>query len=659
MFQDTLKKLDGQVSPDRLAGLVEKVWQSDRLFTFSGFERTMQLCAEEMAAFGMEAETGSAPADGKTVFGDWMMPLAWDAESARLDIIAPEEEKLVEYPETNTSLVMWSGPTVSESGAEGEPVEAELVYVPKAGSTESYESVDVKGKVVLTENRASAVKGAASAAGAIGVVCYFLPHPEDQPDGVFWNNAFCDAPGGWACLARESRIWGFGVSPRQGAKLKELCEKGAVRVRAEVKAKLYDGKLSWATGLIPGETEEEVMVVGHACEQGANDNASGVAAMIEGARAIKELIDKGELAKPKRGIRVVIISECYTLLAFAANNPEIIKRTVAGTNLDCIGEKQPDCWMPLPIHLNAHSSASFADSLMEAIADGYFPKKNPYYAYKVVRGEVGLGDSMYSDPAIGIPCLYVGGIDRYWHTCYDTTDKIDPDILALVTTMTATWLHFIADAGTEQALWMAQLSATAGASELSRISAGISRSMLGKEGDLAAVTSEMARAEEKLDYTAWWRTNEVYSARRLIDDPSEKRCRKALSALKKYLRGASKREGLRLEKLGKAAAGVGKLPKRVRPEPSEKMAGAASAIPVRNFYGSATLDPIVPEERDGRSSPRWDSVVNGALYWCDGKRTLAEVIRLTRLQTGEGGDELVDWFAFFADHGMVELKPVE
>jgi len=654
MFQDILKKVDGRVSEDRVYKLTEEVWLSDRYFTYSGFQKTMKLCAARMQAFGAETEVGGVAADGKTLVGDWMMPLAWDAEFARLSLVeAPgvsEGRKIIEYPETNTALVMWSAPT-AEGG-----VTAELVWVPDSGKESSYEGVDLEGKVLLADVRASAVKKIATDRGAVGVVSMWLPRAEDQPDGVFWNNAFPEAAGGWGALADEKHIWGFGVSPNEGKRLAELCEKGTVKVHAEVKSRLYDGEVPWATGLIPGETDEEVMLVGHACEQGANDNASGVACMIESMNTLKELIDAGELPRPRRGLRAVIISECYSLLGFAAAHPEIMKRTVAGTNLDCVGEKQPDCLSVLPIHLESHSSAAFVDALWKAVADGYLPKKDEFFAYQISRGGPGLGDSMYSDPAIGVPCLYVGAFDRYWHTCNDTIDKVDPHVLAMVTVMSATWMYFIANAGLEEALWMAQLSAADGCAELASQGTALIAKIMESQEDPAAAAEILADARERLDYTAWWRSNEVFTTASLVEKADRKRSRRVLNSLKKYLRSAAKREAKRIERAAKAA--FGKLPGAKRPEPSEKMRFAGEVTPVRSFIGSLTFDSIPPAEREGRPSPRWDDTANSAVFWSDGRRTLAEVIRLTRLETGSGGDDLVDLFKFLEKHGLVELRNV-
>ena len=44
-----------------------------------------------------------------------------------------------------------------------------------------------------------------------------------------------------------------------------------------------------------------------------------------------------------------------------------------------------------------------------------------------------------------------------------------------------------------------------------------------------------------------------------------------------------------------------------------------------------------------------------ALYWCDGKRNLAEVIRLTELEMGPQPFDFVGYFKFLEKHGYVEF----
>ena len=60
-------------------------------------------------------------------------------------------------------------------------------------------------------------------------------------------------------------------------------------------------------------------------------------------------------------------------------------------------------------------------------------------------------------------------------------------------------------------------------------------------------------------------------------------------------------------------------------------------------------------QREGQPSAAWNGTLIEALNWCDGKRNLTEVIRLTTLERGNLRVDLVSWFRFLARHGYVDL----
>src|SRR5206468_8651329 len=68
------------------------------------------------------------------------------------------------------------------------------------------------------------------------------------------------------------------------------------------------------------------------------------------------------------------------------------------------------------------------------------------------------------------------------------------------------------------------------------------------------------------------------------------------------------------------------------PAAGASLAGAASIVVKRKRIGTIPLDELAPDQREGFPSGAWDLVPITALYWCDGHRNLAEVIRLTQLE---------------------------
>ena len=71
--------------------------------------------------------------------------------------------------------------------------------------------------------------------------------------------------------------------------------------------------------------------------------------------------------------------------------------------------------------------------------------------------------------------------------------------------------------------------------------------------------------------------------------------------------------------------------------------------------GTITMDDIPADQREGYPvSPFWGPTT-AALYWCDGKRNLSEVIRLTELETGQSDFDWVGYFKFLQRHGYVDF----
>ena len=125
-------------------------------------------------------------------------------------------------------------------------------------------------------------------AGAAGLISDVTENAS-LANSHYWMNAWGDA--GWGFTKSSSPLVGFSIQPRHGAELRSLLARGArVRVRAVVDSRYYSGSYPYVTGVIPGASDEEVLALGHAFELGAQDNATGVAGMLEAAAALTRLM---------------------------------------------------------------------------------------------------------------------------------------------------------------------------------------------------------------------------------------------------------------------------------------------------------------------------------------------------------------------------------
>jgi hypothetical protein len=92
------------------------------------------------------------------------------------------------------------------------------------------------------------------------------------------------------------------------------------------------------------------------------------------------------------------------------------------------------------------------------------------------------------------------------------------------------------------------------------------------------------------------------------------------------------------------------------PEPADHwMEEARKLIVKRKRFGTLPLDDVAPDQREGQPNGAWADTPVKALYWCDGRRTLAEVIKLTQLEVGSTNFDVVKYFRFLEKKGYVEF----
>jgi hypothetical protein len=342
-------------------------------------------------------------------------------------------------------------------------------------------------------------------------------------------------------------------------------------------------------------------------------------------------------------------------------NPHLARRTLAGLNLDCVGGDQRRTEMALPVSLTPGANPSVADTLIRRLCEGYLRRRDPYFAW-FTTGFTPC-DSSIGDPAIGIPTVYLGGKDRFWHTSADTIDKIDPEATARVAVLTASYAYYLAAAGSPEAEWLAEETAAEGRRDLAGAAARLA-------AELRAAAPEergpvLGLAAERLAYLRDAAAERVRSAQRFAS-PTERREFRA--ALRPMVAGLKKQARLEEDYLTKLAARLAfeddqPVPRPEEAERPEWWEEACSLVPVRTVAGTVTMDEIPRDQRDGCSSLKWSPLETNVLFRCDGRRTLAEAWRLGRLDTeprpGPGGGQDRDFMRLvklLERHGLIELR---
>jgi len=622
-----IQTLREETNPDQAMRDVRTIWETDRWFTFPKFEETARNVAAILRRAGLEdVEIGNPPADGVTQGGYWTMPLAWDVKVGTLEILDPQvpagARMLADYQKVPTSIGMWSGPT---------PTGGVVTEVVLPGA-----DADMKGKLVLG---ARAAKTALARAGALGIISENTEN-RDLADERGWVNSFGD--NGWSFTKGSSPLVCFSITPRGSALLRELLKKGPVKVRANVDSRYYAGVYPFVTGVIrgtDGAAAEEVLSLGHLFEQGAHDNATGFSAIVGAAETLNRLIKAGKLARPKRTIRVLGMGECYGTMYYLEHNKDRVKRTIAAMCIDSPAGLQNLAGTEYTWILNPHSARSFADALVLRLAQEYYPSVGRPWHSMEHRSST---DNYLGDPSIGIPTVAQhGGYGVLaHHNSADTPATVDPKSLRDMMVMNAAYTYFIASAGPSEKRWMAEVALTRGYQQMAAAADKILDQIA--VADSADRLSRLLRqGRERVAYSLNMESQAVKSAFDLRD---------GLAGLSAF----AKQQTDRLEQSIRdraAVLGLGAIQAYVPPRNIE----AEKIVVRRKRMGTITLDNLAREQRENFPAASFWSLPVSALYWCDGKRNLAEVMRLTELEMGSQQFDFVGYFKFLQKHGYVDF----
>jgi len=362
--EEVLDQVRSGVKPEQAMDYMRRVYSTDRWFTFPKFQQTAGYLKQAMTAAGLQrVELLGAPADGVTQVGYWTEPMAWDVKQARLELIGedvPEQFRvLADYEKVPTSLGMWSGPTP----AGGITVEI----------AEWNEKSDVRGKLVLTRQNPANIKWDLVKKGVLGAINTFTENPELK-DGRQWINAWGD--NGWAFTKGSAPLICFSITPRQAIFVRKLLAEGrTVHAHALVDTRYYAGVYPYVTGVIPGaESEEEVLTLGHSSEQGAQDNATGVAAMLESLATLNRLIAERKLPRPKRTIRVLLMGEIYGSMHYMSTHMERVRHTVAAMCVDTPAAPYDLAGTEYTFYVNPHVAKSYTDAFVLHVAELYLSR---------------------------------------------------------------------------------------------------------------------------------------------------------------------------------------------------------------------------------------------------------------------------------------------
>ena len=665
---DLLTVINREVSGNRARDYVMRLWQYDKWSTLPMWQNTAREAQSIMRERGFdEAEIVKTPADGFTKHGDWTNPIGWDVKQGTLEVIEPaglpdEYRYLCNYRQNPTSLNNHSCPTPPDG------IETELVML-ETSTEEALAAANARGKIILVSSSSRGMKRYLDKYGVYGIVSDEIEsRNEDFTTANQWLNGWSDIPGGWQMNGYDSRNnFGFSISQKKAAYLRGLMREGkTVKVRAVIDSRyITDDYLPYIVGSIRGGElpGEDVIVLSHIFEWGANDDCTGASSDLEAIGALNSLIEQGVLPRPKRTIRMWLGFEKYGSMAYAVNNIERLRTgTIAAVCCDTPAADFDASTTQCSVAMNFNACPSFTDALYPEVVGRYHELFAPTKRFSVIPFATGL-DNFFGDPMIGVPlnAISMNNGGHLHHNNMDTIDKVDPRTLQMISAMNAAYLYCLANAGEDDVPYLADLAVTLASKRLLDRADGIVRSVR-EAGDGAALGKLKSCGPKEMEYYAGIERKAVERITRLV--PADRR-----KAITEYLKGHI---GIIDENLDLLNARILTAVKERERETGFKAEDynepkgdwehrAEKIVPRRMKIGTLTLEGIpVDQWRGIRSSPRWWGATNWAsasLFWCDGERNLVEIRRLVELEAGSPvtNFDLIEYYTFLEQHGLVEF----
>lgn len=634
-FIDTelFEKVSKSVSGTRAKEDVKRIIQNHRVQATKGYSDAAKYIKEELESAGItNIKVHKYKSDGKKRYNAFTSPMSWTVKSGILKMVKPYELNLADYSEIPTSLS-----TLSNGGSWS----GELIDAGSGLTDDDYANIDVEGKIVFAYGYAGRVhRQSVIKRGAFGVV--IRPSDSDRPemrDAVRYN-------GLWPKKDERKKVgFGFQLSRSNSEVIMNLLDSGEkVVVTAEVDAKLHSGKLLVISAVIEGKEKDsgQFVLIAHLdhYRPGANDNASGSAALLEIARGLNGMISSGTIERPRRSIRFLWVPEHFGTMAYLSKDFGELEGAICGINLDMVGEntKLTDTRLDL-ILTPASAPTFFNDLIVEVVKE--VQRKEPVsstgsdnlFEYDVKKFMLGSDHDMLNDPMIGIPTVALGyWSDRYHHTNEDSFDKID-----------ATTLKRNMIIGAYSALWIAN-AGDAEADDLAILTFARARERiikLGLEGSLSLNINDSQEQIEylsdRIDLQTEIDNKALMSIRSLrsVDDVMEEMYRVALDEL-----GKSEKT-LMLSKIGKASLNVPNF-----------VSGSTARIPKRKFIGPVSDSYADTWFSDNLGAAyKWYSEVKVAnleliryetVNFMDGKRNISQIHKLVSAEFGRFNVEITE-----------------
>jgi len=604
IIRERLKAIGDRVSEANLMELTEMVWSTDKQASISSYHATYRHVSAKLREWNIRARPFEAPADGKSVFGDWKMSTGWECTSALLEVIDPFELRhkiLAERKKRTQAIVSYSGSTTSGG------VTAVAIRIRDQAEFDSKKS-QIKGKLVYTIMEPRSVKMIMLHAGAVGLISSWSPAERYLPDATASIESWSNNVGYGGFHEGDAAFPAMMVSPEMGVELDVLFDRGAVRLRMVIDAKFEpEAALPVTCGYIDATMQEEIVAVCSTQRQGANACGTGAAVALEAMRAIHEGATAGDIPPLKRAIRALLTTRGSGTIGFAARNPGILRRAVAALNLDSVGRYQEQASASLKRYFCPDAVPSITDTLLSVLLQEHFGSALPYA--RMDSGPYGFVDNGYNDPLIGVPTPAIRGTDRLSGTSADSADLISTKALKAFATIAGAYMHILSTCTQKEACWLAHETVRRYGTRIENAAADCA-SVLHLAASEDAKKAAMAKAFDRMEYIKEISEKAVMSAKNFMLRDERASGHLILMKYCRHLRRLVDLEKRRLKELADCDAGE-LVPVKVD-------ADLAGIRPYKKFIGTPTYEAIPADQRHDDHgpipNPREDGMLHAATF---------------------------------------------
>lgn len=224
---------------------------------------------------------------------------------------------------------------------------------------------------------------------------YTLP---EQPDWIPFVTSF------------YKERWGFCMSEKLKGQLTDAS------YHVVIDSDLKDGYLTYGELIVPGESDDEIMMTSYLCHPSmANNELSGPVVLIELMKYVMRL------TKRRYTYRFLINPETIGSITYLSTHlPELQQNVKAGFVLSCVGDNLTYSYLETPY------ADTLADKVVQNVMHYHYPE---YKRFSYLRR--GSDERQYCSPLVHLP---VCGVSRSkymeypeYHTSADNMDYISPE----------------------------------------------------------------------------------------------------------------------------------------------------------------------------------------------------------------------------------------